>query len=133
MRSREHDGVNVAATAHSVAVFAPDLATLLPPLAAILPLLPPVTRNVTFMWATNRLECGIREESDADAQSKSGKNGNVDWDGQHCRPGRASASCGAHRARRLRPRRVSSGGCSAWHRRLTDIHRRTGVTGAHRH
>jgi len=50
-------------------------------LAAILPLLPPITRNVKLAIPANRLESGIREEETPDAQSKSGKNGNVDCRG----------------------------------------------------
>ena len=61
-----------------LAVFATHLAISLPFLAAILPFLPPITRNVKFMWGANRLEIRVREEDSPDTRPKSGKNGNVD-------------------------------------------------------
>jgi len=65
----------------------PSVATSLPFLAVIVPLLPPITRNVTFVWAANRLECGIHAVDGTNHDVKSGKNGNVDSGGQHCHPG----------------------------------------------
>jgi len=79
--------VGVSAIHQNLAVFAAHLAIRCHFLAAIVPLLPPVTRTVTFVWAANRLECGIREEITPDAKSKSGKNGNVHHPSQHCRKG----------------------------------------------
>jgi hypothetical protein len=50
-----YSGVDMAATAHNVAVFAADLAIRCHFVAAILPLLPPITPNVTLAWVANRL------------------------------------------------------------------------------
>ncbi|HST87929.1 MAG TPA: hypothetical protein VLJ14_06070 [Ktedonobacterales bacterium] len=72
----------------TLAVFAAGIAIrchILPFLARSLPLLPPRTRNVTFTGAAKPLELRIRAEDAPDATSKSGKNGNVDLSGEHCR------------------------------------------------
>jgi hypothetical protein len=75
--------VDRVATLPNVAAFAAHVATSLPFLAAILPLLPPRTRNDTVSWAAKWLESSVGGKGDADAKSKSGKNGNVDRSGQH--------------------------------------------------
>src|SRR5690348_17687166 len=79
-----------ARSRQNVAVFVAHRAIRCHFLAAILPLLPPITRNVTFAEAAKRLEFSIREEIARDAPSKSGKNGNVDQDSQHCRTGKCA-------------------------------------------
>jgi len=54
--------MEVAVTPRTIAVFAAGLAIPCHFVAAILPLLPPITRNVKFAEAANRLERGVREE-----------------------------------------------------------------------
>jgi len=51
-----------------------------------LPLLPPIIQNVKLPIRVNWLECGLCSQSPAKTPSKNGKNGNVDWRGQHCPP-----------------------------------------------
>src|SRR5690348_11781383 len=72
----------------NVAVFAAYLATscrFCHPPCGFLPLLPPITPNVKFLQAANRLEFGIRGETARDHTMKCGKNGNVHHSSQHCR------------------------------------------------
>jgi len=85
-RSHKLGDMELAAILPNLAVFAADLATSLPFFATILPLLPPRTRNVTSVWAANRLECGVWVETATNTKTQSGKNGNVDHPTQHCHP-----------------------------------------------
>src|SRR5690242_14806886 len=80
--------LDAPAASRNVAVFAAHLATscrFCHPPCRFLPLLPPITPNVKFLQAANRLEFGIREETILDTRPKSGKNGNVHQFSQHCR------------------------------------------------
>src|SRR5690348_12158615 len=49
-----------------------------------LPLLPPIIPNIKLPAPANPLQFSLRPRSAFITQSKSGKNGNVDWRGQHC-------------------------------------------------
>ena len=80
--------LDALAAPHILAVFAAHLAVscrFCHPPCHFLPFLPPVTPHVKLPDRPNRLEFNIREETTPEYKMKSGKNGNVDWDGQHCR------------------------------------------------
>ena len=79
-RTSRRTPLDTPAALTNVAVFAADRATS----CRFLPLLPPITRNVTLPILANRLEFRIHARSVADRDLQSGKNGNVDWGGQHC-------------------------------------------------
>src|SRR5690348_11663247 len=86
-RTSPHMRLDTPAVPQNHAVLATYLATSCHPPCRFLLLLPPITHNVTLSDRANRLECGLHPRSVADHNRKSGKNGNVDCRGQHCRTG----------------------------------------------
>src|SRR5689334_6005574 len=69
-RKRRLVRVKCRAITQNRAVFAADRAIRCHFLAAIVPLLPPITQNVKFSRAANRLELRMREEDGLDTKLK---------------------------------------------------------------